>query len=69
MGIDSFDVYFNKVKKVLDSVADFCASINTENRKSVSKGDTDTKLNAVVEKIKKTRPAKRIRMKPLRRKR
>lgn len=59
MGIDSFDVYFNKVKKVLDSVADFCASINTENRKSVSKGDTDTKLNAVVEKIKKIQTCKK----------
>ena len=51
MGIDSFDVYFDKVKKVLDSIADFCAIINMENRKSVPKGDTDTELNAVVEKI------------------
>ena len=53
MGSDNFDVYFDKVKKVLDNIYDFCASIETENRLSIVRGEPNNEINSIVEKIKK----------------
>ena len=53
MGIDNFDVYFEKVKKVLDNVDEFCANIETENRLSIARGETNDEIKEIVEKIKK----------------
>ena len=58
MGIDDFDVYFEKVKKVLDNVDEFCASIETENRLSIARGETNNEIKEIVEKIKKTNTGK-----------
>ena len=55
MGIDNFDVYFEKVKKVLDNVDEFCASLETENRLSIVRGETNKEIKDIVEKIKKNR--------------
>ena len=47
MGIDNFDIYFEKVKQVLDKVDEFCASIETENRLNIVRGETnDEKRNS-----------------------
>ena len=53
MGIDNFDVYFEKVKKILDNVDEFCANIETENRLSIARGETNDEIKEIVEKIKK----------------
>ena len=53
MGSDNFDIYFDKVKKVLDNIYDFCASIETENRLSIVRGEPNNEINSIVEKIKK----------------
>ena len=53
MGMDNFDIYFEKVKKVLDDVDEFCASIEIENRLSIVRGKTNDEIKEIVEKIKK----------------
>ena len=53
MGIDNFDVCFEKVTKVLDNVDEFCASLETENRLSIVRGEISNEINSIVEKIKK----------------
>ena len=52
MRIDNFDVYFDKVKKILDNLDEFCASIETENKLSIAKGETNEEIKDIVEKIK-----------------
>lgn len=46
MGIDNFDDYFKIVKE-------FCASLETENRLSIARGETNDEIKDIVEKIKK----------------
>ena len=58
MGIHNFDDYFKIVKKVLDNVDEFCASLKTENRSSIARGETNDKTKDIVEKIKKIDTAK-----------
>ena len=53
MGIHNFNVYFNRVKKVLDNVDKFCNSIETENRLSIVRKETNNEIKEIVEKIKK----------------
>lgn len=53
IGIDNFDVCFEKVTKVLDNVDEFCASLETENRLSIVRGEISNEINSIVEKIKK----------------
>ena len=53
MGIDNFDVCFEKVTKVLDNVGEFCASHETENRLSIARGEISNEINSIVGKIKK----------------
>ena len=52
MRIDNFDVYFDKVKKILDNLDEFCASIETENKLRIAKGETNEEIKDIVEKIK-----------------
>ena len=58
MGIDNFDVYFEKIKKVLNNVDEFCLSIEIENRLSIARGETNNEIKEIVEKIKETNKAK-----------
>lgn len=53
MRIDNFDVYFDKVKKILDNLDEFCASIETENKLSIAKGETNEEIKDIAEKIQK----------------
>ena len=53
MGIDNLDIYFEKVKKVLDNFDEFWASIETENRLRIVRGKTNDEIKEIVEKIKK----------------
>ena len=47
MRIDNFDVYFDKVKKILDNLDEFCASIETENKLSIAKGETNEEIKYI----------------------
>ena len=58
MGIDNFDVYFEKIKKVLNNVDEFCLSIEIENRLSIARGETNNEIKEIVEKIKETNTGK-----------
>ena len=58
MGIDNFDVCFEKVTKVLDNVGEFCASHETENRLSIARGEISNEINSIVGKIKKINTGK-----------
>ena len=59
MGIAEFDIYFDKLKQILDKVDDFCASLETENRISISNGKTNPEINEIVKKIKQINTSKK----------
>ena len=59
MGIDNFDVYFNKVKNILEILGEFCGSIETENRLSNAKGEENKEIKDIAKKIKKTNCGKK----------
>ena len=58
MGIDNFDIFFEKVKKVLDNVDEFCASLETENRLSIAAGEINNEIKEIVKMIKKNNSGK-----------
>ena len=51
MGIDNFEVYCEKLNKILDDLDSFCASIESENLSSRKTKEEDIEINAIVEKI------------------
>ena len=53
MGIDNFEVYCEKLNKILDELDSFCASIESENLPSRKTKEEDIEINAIVEKISK----------------
>ena len=53
MGIDNFEVYCEKLNKILDELDSFCASIESENLSSRKTKEGDIEINAIVEKISK----------------
>ena len=58
MKIPNFETYFDKVKKILDNVNDFCTSIESENRISIVKEQPNPKLDEIINKIKKIKITK-----------
>ena len=53
MKIPNFETYFDKVKKILDNVNDFCTSIESENRISIVEEQPNPELDEINNKIKK----------------
>ena len=53
MGILEFDVYFDKVKKVVDKLDEFCESLEQENLNNINNGEGNTKIEEIVKEIKK----------------
>ena len=58
MKIPNFETYFDKVKKILDNVNDFCTSIDSENRISIVEEQPNPKLDEIIIKIKKIKITK-----------
>ena len=54
MGINDFEVLFTKVKKVMDSVDEFCSSIESENLKNINSGEDNGDIEQIVEQIQNT---------------
>ena len=54
MGINDFEVLFTKVKKVMDSVDEFCSSIESENLKNINSGEDNGEIEQIVEQIQNT---------------
>ena len=52
MGISTFEIYFDKIKKILDSINDFCNSIEHKNRISILKDEPDLELDYTIQQIK-----------------
>ena len=52
MGISTFEIYFDKIKKILDNINDFCDSIKHENRISILKEEPDSELDYAIQQIK-----------------
>ena len=53
MGIDNFEVYCQKLNKILDELSSFCASIESENISSTKTGEQDNEIKDIIENIKK----------------
>ena len=58
MGIDNINIYFEKAKNVLDNVDEFCASLETENRLSIARGETNDEIKEIVKMVKKINTGK-----------
>ena len=54
MGINDFEVFFTKVKKVMDSVDDFCSIIESENLKNINSGEDNGEIEQFVQQIQNT---------------
>ena len=53
IGINDFEVYCEKLNKILDQVDDFCASIDSENNSNFKTDEQNTEILEIVEKIRK----------------
>ena len=51
MGIADFETYFNKIKKILDNVNDFCTSIENKNRISIVEEKPNPEVDEIIKKI------------------
>ena len=58
IGIADFETYFNKIKKILDNVNDFCMSIENENRISIIEEKPNPELDEIIKKIKQIKTSK-----------
>ena len=52
MGISTFDIYFGKIKKILDSIDEFCEDIEHENRISILEEKPNPELDDTIQQIK-----------------
>ena len=52
MGISTFDIYFNKVNKILDCLDDFCEDLEQEHKMSLLSNNSNPELEETVEQIK-----------------
>ena len=52
MNISNFDIYFNKINKILDSLDDFCEDIENEHRISLLEEKPNPKLDDTIKQIK-----------------
>ena len=58
MGIDNFEVYCEKLNKILDKLSTFCASIESENLSNSKTEEQDNEIKTIVEKIRKIKTSK-----------
>ena len=58
MGVLDFDIFFEKVKKVLDKTDKFCESIERENLENINAGNDNSEIEEIVEQIKKIKTHK-----------
>ena len=59
MGILNFSIFMDKVACVLDKVDEFCKSIEREHLENTLAGNDNSKIETVLEKIKKTKTYKK----------
>ena len=52
MGISTFDIYYNKLRKILDSVNDFCEDLEHENKISILEEKPNPQLDETIKQIK-----------------
>ena len=52
IGISTIDIYFNNIRKILDSVNDFCKDIEHENRNSILEEKPNPELDDTIKQIK-----------------
>ena len=53
MGIEKFEVYSKKLDRILDELETFCDSIEREVVNSLTKGQKDPEVEAIIAKIQK----------------
>ena len=53
MGILDFDIFFDKVTKVLDKTDEFCESIEREHLENINAGNDNTEIKEIINQIKK----------------
>ena len=58
MGIDNFEIYCEKLSKILDELDIFRASVESENLSSQKTNEQNIEINAVIEKISKIKTSK-----------
>ena len=52
MGLSTFDIYLGKIKKILDSINEFCEDIEHEQRISILEDEPNPELEDIVQQIK-----------------
>ena len=52
MGISTFDIYYNKINKILDSLDDFCEDIEHEHKISILDNKSNPELEGTIKQIK-----------------
>ena len=52
MRISIFDIYYNKLRKILDSVNDFCEDLEHENKISILEEKSNPQLDEIIQQIK-----------------
>ena len=58
MGINDFETFFAKVKKVMDCMDEFCSSLESENLKNINSGEDNGYVEQIIEQIQNTRTCK-----------
>ena len=58
MGIFDFEIFLEKVTKILDKIDEFCESIERENLKNIFSGNDNSEIKEITEQIKKTKTHK-----------
>ena len=58
MGINDFETFFSKVKKVMDNIGEFCSSLEEEQLKNLNSGEDDDELKKIAKQIENTRTHK-----------
>ena len=48
MGISTFDIYYNKINKILDSLDDFCEDIEHEHKISILDNKSNPELEGTI---------------------
>ena len=58
MGIFNFEIFLEKVTKILDNIDECCESIERENLKNIISGNDNSEVEDITEQIKKTKTYK-----------
>ena len=58
MGIDNFEIYCEKLNKILDELDSFCDSIESENLSTSRSGEQDPEIENIINRIKKIKTSR-----------